>query len=160
MINWHFVSHIIRDVFDKPITPAVLTDDASCMFDFRSSEHSLGFIGVSLDGFRNTEPRFPIQEQIYFDWDIYNPRYILGVDHSDFLISIDYSPRVDYKMISLNNLANVLMSFIQNKKPIVLINPGLWADGLNKLPRIPELENELKRFSLFDNKEVIVYENL
>jgi ubiquinone/menaquinone biosynthesis C-methylase UbiE len=80
-------------------------------------------------------------------------------DCVDLFISINYDPE-----IFNNNYDQVAQEIKRVLKPggfILAVNPGKWASNLeSEFIADSQIEKEIKRYSLFTDKDVYVYENI
>jgi len=148
-LNSNFVCHVIRDVFPIRTFTVVydrLKDIAEAMY---TPLHGIGCFQLHSELYLKDEQFYwPLGEaEIYFG------QYI------DLFVSVNYDPI--YKKDLVVEIANQLKNSIKNKGIVFLVNPGGWADKLGEvLSSRHDLEKEIKRYSIFKNEDVRVYENI
>lgn len=152
-MDWDYVVHIIRDVFRERTFTTVYGRDKELVDVLRTPQHSIGAFML------HTE------REKYFsnDWCKY---WEAGVDGMyfgeltcDLFISFNYDPKL------LNGDTDMTASQIKNfLKPggfAMVVNPGVWANDLGKYLTInAQVETDIKRYSIFKNENVLVYENI
>ena len=58
-------------------------------------------------------------------------------------------------------LAKQVKNFLKPGGFAMIVNPGIWANDLgNYLTTNEQVKTEIKRYSMFKNKNVLVYENI
>jgi len=148
----NYTLHIIRDVFGRKISPIYYGKDVSILNDCYSSMHSMG-----CEGFYSDAP-FVFHEKFhYLNVDKEDVDYFL--DHADFLFSIDYKYELDPPYC--DRVAKKFKKLLKDQAQIFLVNPGTWSYCFDDYyERNFSLEREVKKFSLFKDEKVFVYENI
>lgn len=156
-MNWDFLAHVVRDVFPTPISPIVYGTDASCLDAFWDTNHSMGLHVLHSDDIV-LPPGGPYLDSISF-WDIDKRETKYGADYCDLFMSFGYTPEgSEDQEVKMTEFINWLV------KPdglLFLCNPGPWADSFsNSLKPRNDIINEIKKYSMFTNERVLVYENI
>lgn len=152
-MNWNFFAHIIRDVFPAPIKPLIYGHDLECLDAFRSNAHSLGFLLLYDNEKLDTRPSF-----VHY-WSIYEANMHFGRGYCDLFVNIG-GPS-DYPMGGRGSKIDHLDGLMEKGGFILLVDPGEWALGLRSVFREREdLANEMKCYSMLEDREVEVYEKV
>lgn len=148
----NYILHTIRDVFGRKISPIYYGKDISIVNACYSPLHSMG-----CEGFYSDTPFVFNKKFHFFNTDKENVDYFL--DHADFLFSIDYKYKLDPARREL--VAKKFKKLLKDQAQIFLVNPGTWSYYFDDYyERNFSLEKEVKKFSLFKNEKVFVYENI
>jgi hypothetical protein len=151
--NCNFVAHVIRDVFPNQSFVSIYGDDLCLQTELRSSEHGIGAFLL------HTEESLILDNEECKYWDIGINNPFLSYRSVSLMISLNYKleltdSRAFSSAIQLSNL-------IIKRGNFMVVNPGSWASSLPLVfNRNSFLEEEIKRFSIFKNEEVAVYENI
>lgn len=147
------IIHCIRDIFGQLKSPVIYGRDMSMLSDFHSPVHGMGAVLMHSDF-----PQIRCCENVYFlnideDW--------LGhyIDYADFLFSINYS--YDLNPPYCDRVAKKFKYILKSGAKIFLVNPSSWSFCFDDYyERNFSLEREVKRFSIFKNEKIFVYENI
>jgi len=152
-MNWNFVAHIIRDVFKKTVNTIYYGDDNSLEPIFNSNEHSIGVLML------RSEEEIEYDEPYIYYWAAGIDDLFFSEEYCNLFISFNYNPQIfndDYNKVALQ-----LKNLLKKDGYIFLVNPGMWASCLGLfLKRNNQIEKEIKRYSMFTNENVLVYENI
>ncbi|MFZ4104905.1 hypothetical protein [Flavobacterium sp.] len=153
-MNWNFVAHIIRDIFADTNFTICYELDKQLSETLKKPEHSIGAFSMytSLNALAEN-----IDERYY--WAAGRSGMFFEEECADLFISINYDPEIldnDYE-----NVANVIQKVLRPGGFAMLVNPGIWAAAVGgSLLQNISLENEIKRYSIFKDEDVRVYENI
>jgi len=154
-MNWSFIAHTVRDVFPKPISPIIYGNDASCLDVFWSPQHSMGLNIIYSDNFEI----YPAKEHYgnVFPWALDQGGTTYGPGYCDLFMSFDYTPaKSEGREVEM---AREIHKLMKRGGFIFLSNPGPWADVFyGRLNLRQDLVDEIKRYSMFKNEKVFVYE--
>lgn len=158
-MNWNFVSYIVRDVFEispnnnSPVT-VIYGEDYDFQNILRTNTHGLGaYLFHS-----NIAGQIDIDKCKYY-WPIVGHDFFLDFGVCGLFISINYNPPIDEK--DCKDVADRIKNLMNTNGLIFLCNPGIWALGLSdKFFRRLDLEKEIKRYTIFKNEDVLIYENI
>ena len=152
-MDWDYVAHIIRDIFPQRIFTTLYGRSQELVDTLRTPEHSIGAFML------HTER----EKYISNDWSKYWEAGVDGMHFGesicDLFISFDYDPELlngDTDMV-----AKQIKNFLKPGGFAMVVNPGIWADDLGKHLAInAQVETEIKRYSMFSQQDVSVYENI
>jgi hypothetical protein len=150
-MNWDHAAHVVRDVFGNRGFTIYYGEDPEFTETLRTSTHGIGaFLMHS-----NVEKRF------HFDYERYwciGTNMFFDADTCDFLISFDYDPVFHGSPFGIPPYIDRLM---KREGLIFLVNPGRWAEYLGDMFILrKDLQAEVKRYSMFKNENVLVYEKV
>ena len=153
-MNWNHVAHIIRDVFKKNSFTVCYQGDVGLSSTLYTMEHGIGALRL----WSGLEQPLENSENNYY-WPAGLDPMLFSDNCLDLFISINYDPEIfnnDYQQVA-QEVRRVL-------KPggfAFVVNPGVWSSHLStKLTPDIQIEKEIKRYSLFKNEDVYVYENI
>jgi hypothetical protein len=152
-MNWHYVAHAIRDIFVEKTFTTIYGPNVKLAETLRTSEHGIGaFILVTqAEGVELPDYSWP--------WEAGVDNIFFGEDKCDLFLSFNYDTNLLNDNYDL--LAQQLKSFLKINGMVFLVNPGKWANGLGEwLSRRPDLEKEIRRYSMFRDEDILVYENI
>lgn len=152
-MNNDFALHVIRDVFGRKVSPILYGRDVDMLECFYSSTHSMGATLLYSD-----EPLMSDRDNVYF----------LNIDEpimSDYLHLFDSMFSFNYKYSleppHCDRVAKHFKFLLREKAQIFLVNPGTWSYCFDDyFERCIDKEREVKRFSMFSDEKVFVYENI
>lgn len=153
-MNWHHVAHIIRDCFKQTAFTVCYESDKELSNTLATSEHGIGALSLwsSLD---------PPSENL--DGRYYWPAGLNGIFFEDncvdLFVSINYNPDIFYD----NSLyvAEEIKRVLKIGGFAFVVNPGLWANDLGHYLSLDTyMEKEIRRYSMFAEENVFVYENI
>lgn len=153
MRDCNFVAHVIRDVFPDPGSVCIYGDNFCLQTELRASEHGIGAFML------HTENHLVPKEDDCQYWEIGINNPYLSYRSVDLMISTDYQlalteSRAFASAIQMGNL-------IRRGGRLFVVNPGSWASSLGLVfQRNSFLEEEVKRYSIFKDDKVAVYENI
>lgn len=153
-MNNDFIAHVIRDVFAKKNFTVIYAESQDLRTTLSKSEHGIGAYQF------HTERSSNIKDSFYYKfWEIgINDPYI-SYGETDLFISINYNPTV--YPIDKSSIGLQLKKLLKKGGKVMLVNPGSWSE---KIDLFMDLDNnsikEIKRYSMFKNENVLVYENL
>lgn len=150
MIDWHFFSHILRDVFGKFETPLILGSDTDCIKSFRSNEHSLGFTLIytgkeDISGFKYATDGSLLQCLRFW-----------GPEYCDLFVSLEsenvlmLDNNLQYA-VDLIKSGGLFLSLSDNSRSVPIAGHFTARNDLSK---------SLKQYSMFMDKDVFVYEKI
>jgi len=151
--NEDYILHVIRDVFGRKISPILYGRDIELLNAFYSNTHSMGatllYSDAPLIGDRDNvyllnidEPVMPDYSHLFDSMFSFNYKYSLEPPHCD-------------------RVAKHFNFLLREKAQIFLVNPGTWSYCFDDyFERCIDKEREVKRFSMFSNEKVFVYENI
>lgn len=153
-MNWNHVAHIIRDVFKNTSFTVCYQGDTDLSDTLYTNEHGIGAMRL----WSALEAPLENSENNYY-WPAGLNPMLFSDDCVDLFISINYDPE-----IFNNNYDQVAQEIKRVLKPggfAFIVNPGAWVSDLatELMPDI-QIEKEIKRYSLFKNEDVYVYENI
>jgi len=152
-MNNSFVLDIIRDVFGRKVSPILYGRDVELLETFYSDRHSMGATLAYSD-----DPSILNQANTAFmdvDKEI-SPDYY---SHYDSLFSFNYKYKLDPPYC--DRVSKMFKLLLVEKADIFLVNPGTWSYCFDDyFLRCIDKEREVKKFSLFKNEKVFVYENI
>jgi len=155
-MNNNFLCHIIRDLFINR-SNIVIYGDLYKSSELRSimanSEHSMGSFILHTE--RNSQQHI---DGIAY-WEIGLNAPYMGYNYADLFISVDYNPELsnnNYKFIG-----EQIRGILRSGGHTFIVNPGKWASCINSYLDLNEsLTREAKKYSMFSNEEVFIYENI
>ena len=152
-MNNNFTLHIVRDVFGQKICPMIYGRDTSLLETFYLNEHSMGATLVYSSGsfisHFNPVASLDINKNL-------NPD---ALGFFDFLISINYDYDLDPPYC--DRVGKMMKSLLKPSSQIFLVNPGTWSFCFDDyFERFLNLEREVKKYSMFKDEKVFVYENI
>lgn len=149
----NYTAHVIRDVFPHDGFVLLYGDHYDLKKTLRTQTHSIGAFMMH----SSSEIVSSADDCKYWEIGINNPH--INYRSVDLFISLNYKLDVDpnrsfYSAVQVKSLLN-------KKGLAFIVNPGTWALKMQLLmKRNSFLESEIKRYSLFKNEEIFVYENL
>jgi hypothetical protein len=153
-MNWNHVAHIIRDIFKNNSFTVCYQENMDLVNILYTAEHGIGAMRL----WSALEAPLENSENNYY-WPAGLNPMLFSDDCVDLFISINYDPEIfnnDYQQVA-EEIKRVL-------KPggfAFVVNPGTWASHLaTKLIPDTQIEKEIKRYSMFKNESVYVYENI
>jgi len=153
-MKWNHIAHIIRDIFKNNSFTVCYQEDMGLSNTLYTAEHGIGAMKL----WSALKPPLENSDNNYY-WPAGLNPMLFSDDCVDLFISINYDPEVfnnDYQQVA-EEIKRVL-------KPggfAFVVNPGTWASHLaTKLIPDIQIEKEIKRYSLFKNENVYVYENI
>ena len=149
----NFIAHIIRDIFPNTADTTLYGNHEHLMGVLHTPEHGIGayLLHTERDKINENSP--------YKFWEIGINHMYFSDDTCDLFISFDYNPQLFNEDISVP--AQQIKDYLKPGGLCFLVNPGYWANCLNEvMPRNNDIENEIKRYSMFKNQNVLVYENI
>ena len=153
-MNWNHVAHIIRDVFKNTSFTVCYQGDTDLSDTLYTNEHGIGAIRL----WSALEAPLENSENNYY-WPAGLNPMLFSDGCLDLFISIGYDPEVfnnDYQ-----HVAEEIKRVLKPGGFAFVVNPGTWASHLaTKLMPDIQIEKEIKRYSLFKNEDVYVYENI
>lgn len=153
-MNWNHVAHIIRDVFKNTSFTVCYQGDTDLSDTLYTNEHGIGAIRL----WSALEAPLENSENNYY-WPAGLTPMLFSDGCVDLFISINYDPE-----IFDDNYDQVAQEIKRVLKPggfILAMNPGKWASNLeSEFTADSQIEKEIKRYSLFNNKDVRIYENI
>lgn len=153
VMNWDYVAHIIRDVFRETTFTIIYGRNKEMIDVLRTPKHGIGAFML------HTEREKYISNDWCKYWEAGVDGMYFGESVCDLFISINYDPKIldnDYE-----NVANVIQKVLKPGGFALLVNPGIWAAAVGgSLLQNTSLENEIKRYSIFKDEDVRVYENI
>lgn len=148
---WYFIAHILKDIFN-PQDNIIIYDSPKeievGIETFHSSEFGIETWGLHSDYGYLDHPK-------YHFWlsGINNTFY--GEEFAELFFSWGYSPGTHDTM----NTALQTRHLMRPDGFVVLVNPGGWANDLSlPMRRRRDLAGKLKRYNLFLNEDVRVYQ--
>jgi hypothetical protein len=152
-MNWNFVAHIIRDIFPQRIFTTLYGRNKELLDVLRTPEHGIGAFMLHTERgkyFSNDHCKY---------WEAGVNDVYFSESVCDLFISFNYDPEL------LNGDTDMLARQIKNfLKPggfAMIVNPGIWADDFERHLTInAQVETEIKRYSMFSQQDVSVYENI
>jgi hypothetical protein len=153
LLNNDFILHVIRDVFGTFKSPILYGYDPDLYAQFWSPQHSMG-----VHMYYSHDINSPMEKSVF--WDIQNESLNpLSFDYSDFFVSINYNLNIPFHLSE--SFAGHVRHFLKTGSKCLIVNPGSWADYFDQImTRCYDIEREVKRFSMFKNQKVFVYENI
>lgn len=153
-MNWNHVAHIIRDVFKNTSFTVCYQGDTDLSDTLYTNEHGIGAIRL----WSALEAPLENSENNYY-WLAGLNSMLFSDGCVDLFISINYDPE-----IFDDNYDQVAQEIKRVLKPggfILAVDPGKWASNLeSEFTADSQIEKEIKRYSLFNNKDVRIYENI
>ena len=153
-MNWNHVAHIIRDVFKNTFFTVCYQGDTDLSDTLYTNEHGIGAMRL----WSALEAPLENSENNYY-WPAGLNPMLFSDGCVDLFISINYDPE-----IFNNNYDQVAQEIKRVLKPggfAFIVNPGAWvSDLVTELTLDSQIEKEIKRYSLFTDKDVYVYENI
>lgn len=164
MFDVNFISHIIRDIFPYRGNTIIFGEYSELLDCFYSPEHSIGAYMLHCNKANGWKPEYLYSSLKYAPHDAIKGWYIqendsfFGADFCDLFISINYKvDNIGHPIKIAENIKNVM-------KPNaigLIVNPGIWASEMMNLNKVNyDLIKEVKRYSIFRNEQVLVYENI
>ena len=152
-MNNHFLAHIIRDVFSKTNFTIIYGGDRSLQTTLATAEHSIGAFQLHTERDQD-EDCFE-----YRFWEIgLNGPYLTYGD-ADLFISINYNPST-YDT-NTETIAFQVKNLLKLGGKALIVNPGDWAKDFKRIFQIDGLATrEIMRYSMLQNENVLVYENI
>jgi hypothetical protein len=154
-MNNHFLAHIIRDVFSSRDFTIIYGQDRGLQTVLASTEHSIG--ALQLHSERDQD-----QDQDCFEyrfWEIGLNDPYLAYGNADLFISINYNPLI-YDT-DTETIAFQVKNLLKPGGKALMINPGDWAKDFKKIIQIDGFSTkEIMRYSMLQNENVLVYENI
>ena len=127
--------------------------DIGCMDIFRGSEHSLGFLLL------HSDMTFNSGDSKILPPELRAANLFYGSEYCDLFVHLDEASR--YPIGRFDDDSLHVFDLIKRGGFLFLVNPGAWAKPLSaRLKLRADLIDEIKRFSMFNDKEVIVYEKV
>lgn len=153
-MNWHHVAHVIRDVFPNQSPLVYYGKDFSILKDFRSTEHGLEtFCLTSEEEYRDSQLNY-----VYY-WNSGVSFPFFGKGFCNLFVSINYD--IDKNEQEQIEIVKQLKFMVNKNAKILVCNPGSWAGLLDHcLKQDLKLQKEIKRFSIFKNENIKIYENV
>lgn len=148
-----YTLHVIRHIFGQKISPIIYGRDVSLLETFYSDEHSMGATLVYSDA-----PSIGNVSHCAF-MNVDEPLYPDYFEKFDALFSFDYK----YELIPpyCDRVSKHFQHLLCPKSCIFLVNPGTWSYCFDDyFERQLDKEREVKKFSLFKDEKVFVYENI
>jgi len=153
-MNWNHVAHIIRDIFKNNSFTVCYQENMDLANTLYTAEHGIGAMRL----WSALEAPLENSENNYY-WPAGLNPMLFSDDCVDLFISINYDPE-----IFNNNYDQVAEEIKRVLKPggfVFVVDPGTWASHLaTKLIPDTQIEKEIKRYSMFKNESVYVYENI
>lgn len=146
--NNNFVCHVIRDIFPKREFTVVYDRSNDLVEEMHTQKHGIGALRLHSEMYsRENYPWALGAAGIYFGPVV------------DLFVSINYDPI--HKKDLVLEIAKQLKEAMKQGGIVFLVNPGHWADKLGETLSVrSDLEKEIKRYSIFKNEDVRVYENI
>lgn len=152
-MNWDYVAHIIRDIFPQRTFTVIYGRNKELLDVFRTSKHGIGAFML------HTEREKYFSNDYCKYWEAGVDNIYFGESVCDLFISLDYDPKILNEETDL--LAKQVKNFLKPGGFAMIVNPGIWANDLgNYLTTNEQVKTEIKRYSMFKNKNVLVYENI
>lgn len=164
MFDVNFISHIIRDIFPYRNNTILFGEYPELLDCLYSPQHSIGAYMLHCNQSNNWKPDHLYRELKYAPadaikgWLIKENDSFFGVDFCDLFISINY------KIDDIGDPVRIAKSIKRVMKPNsigFIVNPGSWASEIANFNRVDySLMREVKRYSMFRDEKVLVYENI
>lgn len=152
-INNHFIAHVIRDTFVEKNFTVIYGNDTTLRDTLLLPEHSIGAFQMHSD--QGSEIKYDNCE--FWNIGLDNPHISYG--DVDLFISINYNPEL--QSINKDKIATQIKNLLKPKAKILLVNPGNWADNIKQFLCIDLYSTtNVKRYSMFKDQDVVVYENI
>jgi hypothetical protein len=153
-MNNDFIAHVIRDVFPKRSYTVIYGSDEELKNTLSKPEHSIGAYQF------HTERDPKLKDSFYYRfWEIGINNPYINYGETDLFISINYNPTV--YPVDKSPIGFQVKKLLKNGGKAMLVNPGAWSE---KIDLFMSLDNnsikEIKRYSMFKNENVLVYENI
>lgn len=146
----NFLAHILRDVFDVENQIIHFGDDSTDLLEtMHSTEHGMETWGLTLTQESKSDT--------YRLWHPVNDTFY-GYDFAKLIVSYNYDPPSGYWLSHKPEAAPKLIRLLQDGGYMMAVNPGEWADGFDETLRCPEIEAELRRYSMLAKEDVRVYQ--
>jgi SAM-dependent methyltransferase len=153
-MNWNHVAHIIRDVFKNTSFTLCYQEDMDLLDTLHTAEHGIGAMRL----WSALEPPLENSENSYY-WPAGINGMFFGDDCVDLFISINYDPEIFNN--NYDQVAQEIKRVLKSGGFILAVNPGNWASSLeSEFTADSQIVKEIKRYSLFNNKDVRIYENV
>lgn len=152
-MNWDYAAHIIRDVFPQRVFTTLYGRSKELIDVLHTPEHSIGAFLL------HTERQKYFSNDYCKYWEAGVNGMHFGESICDLFISFNYDPELLNG--DTNMVARQIKNFLKSGGFAMLVNPGVWANDLGKyLIFNAQVETEIKRYSMFKNQNVLVYENI
>lgn len=152
-VNNHFIAHIIRDTFSEKNFTVIYGSDTNLKSTLLSSEHSIGAFQLYSDFVDDSE-----SENCQF-WNIGINNPTINYGDVDLFVSINYKPTLSF--VNYESAAKQIAQLLKSKGKAFIVNPGDWAIELEKFLSIDiNSTTNIKRYSMFKDENVVVYENI
>jgi hypothetical protein len=152
-MDWDYVAHIIRDVFPQTTFTTLYGRSKELLDVLHTPKHGIGAFMM------HTERGKYLSNDECKYWEAGINGIYFGQSICDLFISFNYDPELlndDTDMV-----ARQIKSFLKPGGFAMVVNPGVWANDLGKYLTInAQVETEIKRYSMFKNENVLVYENI
>lgn len=152
-MNWDYVAHIIRDIFPQRTFTIIYGRNKELIDILHTPEHGIGAFML------HTERGKYFSNDWCKYWEAGVDSMYFGESVCDLFISFDYDPELlngDTDMV-----AKQIKNFLKPGGFAMIVNPGIWADDLGKHLTInAQVETEIKRYSMFSQQDVSIYENI
>lgn len=153
-MNWHHVAHIIRDIFPSQSPIVYYGKDFSILNHFRSTEHGLETFCLTSE----VEQIDSKLNNVYY-WNSGINYPVFGKGFCNLFISINYN--IDKNEYQQTEIVKQLKFMVNKGSKILICNPGSWANLFDYcLKQDLDLQKEIKRFSIFKNENIKIYENV
>jgi hypothetical protein len=152
-MNWHYIAHIIRDVFPFQAPVIYYGKDFSILNHFRSQEHGLETFCLTSE-IEQIDSK--LNNVYYWNSGINFPFFCKHF--CNLFISINYN--IDKNEEEQAKIVEQLKFMVKKNGKILVCNSGSWANLLDlSLKQDLDLQKEIRRFSIFKNENVKIYEN-
>jgi hypothetical protein len=164
MYDVNFIAHIIRDIFTNRDNTIVFGECPELLECLYSPAHSIGAYMLHTNQSNNWKPKHLYDGLKYAPTDAIKSWYIkendsfFGANFCDLFISINY--QVEDIGDPLKIVGNIKKVMKPNSIGFI-VNPGSWASEVENFNVVRyDLIKEVKRYSMFRNEKVLVYENI
>jgi hypothetical protein len=153
-MNNDFIAHVIRDVFSKRNYTVIYGGNEDLKNALSKPEHSIGAYQF------HTERDSKLEDSFYYRfWEIGVDNPYINYGETDLFISINYNPTV-YQVDKLV-IGSQIKKLLKNGGKAMLVNPGTWSEKIDFFMSLDNISiKEIKRYSMFKNENVLVYENI
>lgn len=148
-MNWEFVAHIIRDVFDVSDGVVYFGTDLSGIEVLRRSEH-----GIETWGLCRSDDDLP---GYCHNWQYDMDPSFFGYEFANLFFSFNYNPPLVYDDES--GMAFRIARTLDKGGYVWAVGQSMWASKLGSVlrPR-PDLAIEICRYSMFATQPVRVFQ--
>jgi len=164
MFDVNFISHIIRDIFPYQGNVIIFGEYPELLDCLYSPQHSIGAYMLHCNEVNDWKPDYLYSNLKHAPTDAIKGWYIrendsfFGEAFCDLFISINY--QVDDIGHPIRIAENIKRIMKPNSIGFI-VNPGSWASELVNFNYINyNLIREVKRYSIFKDEQVLVYENI